>query len=390
MAAVCGDVETVQLDRDPRMRIALVIDSLNSGGAQRQMAMLALLLKGADHDVTLFCYRDRAFFRPMLERAEIPVVNTAPGRLSRILDMRRKVRGARPDVAIAFLPTPNLLLELAGLPRREFGIIASERNSRIGSLSLRDRFSLNLHRVADAVVTNSHDAAAGITSVVPQLGDKMHVITNCVDLDEFSYSAAPPHRKTAVLSVLARFHENKNALGLADALKRVVDQQPLHDDFVIHWYGNSFYREGRPTHLSKNYQEVKQRIHQLGLDSRIVLHPPAQDVVSIYRESDAIVLPSFVEGCSNVICEALASGRPVLTSNVCDNPRWVTDGENGFLFDPYDSSSIANAIQRFMSLDRAARVEMGRKGRVRAENELSEAVFLDRYTNVINQVVSKY
>lgn len=372
------------------MKIALVIDSLNSGGAQRQMAMLALLLKKAQHDVTLFRYRQRDFFLPLLEGANIEIVDAAAGRFSRIWDMRRKVRGFQPKVAIAFLPTPNLLLELAGIPKRNFGVIVSERNSRIGKISLRDRLSLNLHRLADALVTNSHDTAKVIEGVAPRIERKTHVITNCVDLEKFKPRTNSIVSGVFEFSVLARFHKNKNALGMADAVRIVTDRLPKGTDFVVNWYGNNFYRDGQPTDLSQNYDEVTKRIRELNIENRLVLHPPSEDVASIYQKSSAIILPSFVEGCSNVICEALACGRPVLTSNVCDNPLWVRHGENGLLFDPYDPNSIAESILEFMKLAPAAQDKMGQNGRAHAERELSNEVFLARYLNVINKVAAKY
>ena len=91
-----------------------------------------------------------------------------------------------------------------------------------------------------------------------------------------------------------------------------------------------------------------------------------------------------------MICEALACGRAVLTSNVCDNPLWITHGENGFLFDPGDPNSIAKAMLDFINLDPAARSAVGKKARIHAEKELHEDVFLERYMNVINHVASKY
>ena len=55
------------------MRITCVIDSLSSGGAQRQMVMLAVLLKERAHDVRLLTYHDNNFFKYILDNANIPV-----------------------------------------------------------------------------------------------------------------------------------------------------------------------------------------------------------------------------------------------------------------------------------------------------------------------------
>ena len=140
------------------MRVALVIENLNSGGAQRQLCMLAILFKRKGFDVQLFVYHPHDFFRPLLDVAGVTVkFVTNRTYMSRVFAMRREIRGFRPDVAIAFLSVPSFILEMAGLPFRRFGIIVSERSGRVGSVSWRDWIFLNAHRLADAVVMNSSD-----------------------------------------------------------------------------------------------------------------------------------------------------------------------------------------------------------------------------------------
>ena len=130
--------------------------------------------------------------------------------------------------------------------------------------------------------------------------------------------------------------------------------------------------------------------HELHIESVFRLRPPVSDVISIYRNADAVLLPSFFEGCSNVICEALACGKPVLTSDVCDNSRLVKHGVNGFLFDPHDPDSIADAISHFASLLPASKTAMGRKSRHVAETELNEERFYSEYLDLIETVCKRY
>lgn len=374
------------------MRIVLVIDSLDSGGAQRQICTLAILLKRKGHDVRLLMYHPHDFFKPVLEQAGVPV-KFVPSKtyVSRVLAMRREIRRSRPDVAIAYLMVPSFILELAGLPFRKFGVIVSERNSCGGPLTWRDWTLLTFHRLADAVVTNSEDRKRYVQKVKPALEDRLHTIINCVDLQHFRPlpDRPPVAQPQTRLVVLARVQMQKNALGLADAM-RIIQERFADKNIVVDWYGNDFFRDGKPTALSSYFLDVKERINELRIDRVFRLHPPVSDVISIYRTADAVLLPSFYEGCSNVICEALACGKPVLASNVCDNDRLVKHGANGFLFDPHDAESIAHALVRFASLSRAEKTAMGRESRLFAESELSEERFSFQFLSLIESVCSRY
>src|SRR5690606_21739605 len=71
-----------------------------------------------------------------------------------------------------------------------------------------------------------------------------------------------------------------------------------------------------------------------------------EDVPELMRAHDALVHPAFFEGLPNAVCEALASGLPVLASRVCDHPRLVGE-DRGLLFDPGSPEDIAAALERF-------------------------------------------
>ncbi len=374
------------------MRIVLVIDSLNSGGAQRQICLLAILLKRKGHDVRVLMYRRYDFFKPALDQAGVPVkVVPSKNYLWRVFAMRREIRRSCPDVAIAYLTAPSFMLELAGLPSARFGIIVSERNSSGGPVTWRDWTFLNFHRLADAVVTNSDDRKQFIEHVIPALGNRLHTIINCVDLQHFRprQNTALARRSQTRFVVLARFQSQKNALGLADAMRIVQDRFPDRD-IVVDWYGNNFFKNGEPTHLSSYFFAVQNRIRELHIESVLRLKPPLSDVISVYQAADAVLLPSFYEGCSNVICEALACGKPVLASNVCDNDRLVKHGSNGFLFDPHDAESVANALVQFASLSDAEKKALGEESRRLAEAALGEERFVGQYLSLIESVRSRY
>lgn len=92
------------------------------------------------------------------------------------------------------------------------------------------------------------------------------------------------------------------------------------------------------------------RLRQLtARDSRVTLlgRRPRRELGAIYRSHDALVLPSLSEAFPTVLLEALASGTPVIASNVGGIPSIVQHGRNGLLVSPADARALADAIALF-------------------------------------------
>jgi len=85
---------------------------------------------------------------------------------------------------------------------------------------------------------------------------------------------------------------------------------------------------------------------------------------------DLFVLPSINEGISNTILEAMATGLPVIATNVGGNPELVVDGVTGCLAPPQDPAALAAAIQGYLD-DPERRRRHGAAGRQRCESRFS-------------------
>lgn len=369
-----------------RRRILLLIDYLGSGGAQRQMCLLATLLQQNDYAVSVMTYHEGSFFQNLLDRSHVPLLRiSAAGRIRRLAALRKAIHKHQPDVLISFLHTPNMIAELAGLPRRNFNLIVSERNTDITGMNARKALRFFLHRFADAVVTNSFSQRDYLQKHAAHLSKQVHVISNCVDLDSFSPGDKGTPRPAGSVRMLGigRIHPQKNLFRLASALALVREELP-DLDIRIDWYGEGGFvgasRQGEGRHYT---QSLLDHIGALQLKDRFRLHPSREDVVTLYRNADVFCLPSLYEGCSNVLGEALACALPVLASRAGDNAHLAKDGECGFLFEPESVPDIATAIRRFCILTETERRTMGCSSRKRAEELLSPSLFVERYMTLI-------
>ncbi|MFZ4667321.1 MAG: glycosyltransferase [Prochlorotrichaceae cyanobacterium] len=103
------------------------------------------------------------------------------------------------------------------------------------------------------------------------------------------------------------------------------------------------------------------------------------DLGSAYASADAFVFPSLTETLGLVVLEAMAAGCPVIAANAGGIPDIVTDGENGFLFDPANDNGAIEATQRLLAnqlerekLRRRARQEAERWGWAAATRQLQD------------------
>ena len=104
------------------------------------------------------------------------------------------------------------------------------------------------------------------------------------------------------------------------------------------------------------------------------------EVAEALREADALVLPSFAEGVPVVLMEAMASARPVVTTQIAGVPELVEDGVSGRLVPPGDVEALAEALREVLC-DAGLRARMGAAGRAKvcAEFDIArEAAWLSR------------
>ena len=172
---------------------------------------------------------------------------------------------------------------------------------------------------------------------------------------------------------MARVWPQKNVINLIKAAKELKDRG---SSFVIKWYGLT---EAR----SEYVDSCEQLIKEYNLSEVVKLLPRTNDIENKYKECDYACLPSIYEGTPNVIAEAMATGMPVVCSDVCDNSIYVKNGVNGVLFDPYDVNSITNGILKVLNINGEEYNRYCKKSRRLAEELFAPEVFFEKYETII-------
>ncbi len=125
-------------------------------------------------------------------------------------------------------------------------------------------------------------------------------------------------------------------------------------------------------------EEMEEKIKKYRLSDSIEFLGNRSDVSRVMNAFDIFVLPSLSEGCSNVIQEAMATGLPVIATNVGGNPELVTNNKTGFLFTSEDAADFADKMERLL-LDAELRRQFGRASRQDALQRFSLNVMVKAY-----------
>jgi glycosyltransferase involved in cell wall biosynthesis len=126
---------------------------------------------------------------------------------------------------------------------------------------------------------------------------------------------------------------------------------------------------------------------ELGLADAVVFAGIRRDVPAILAASDVFVMSSLWEGLGLVFLEAMATGLPVLASDVSAVPEVVVDGETGVLVPPADAAALSAGFTR-LAADPALRQALGESGRARVAEVFGIERMVDETLAIYAEVVA--
>ena len=149
---------------------------------------------------------------------------------------------------------------------------------------------------------------------------------------------------------------------------RIMKEKGVDEFFVAAERMKKKYGKRVEFRMAGMFEEAyKQKIDELVNDGIIEYLGYQADMKSLYGAASCVVLPSYHEGMSNVLLEAAATGRPLITSDIPGCREAVEDGVSGYICPAKDADALYDAMQRFVELPESWRAEMGRRGRERME-----------------------
>ncbi len=138
----------------------------------------------------------------------------------------------------------------------------------------------------------------------------------------------------------------------------------------------------------ERHQELRALVGQFHLDGHVHFLGWRYDLARIYADLDVAALTSANEGLPVSLIEAMAAGRPVVSTRVGGVPDLVEDGITGLLVPPDEPTALAEAICTLLS-DPQRRQMMGRAGRTRVHPSFSATRLLDDMDQLYTELVAQ-
>ena len=332
------------------MNILFVIRSLESGGAERQMVLLARGLRQRGHDVAVAVFYKGGALESELAEAHVPVYSLEKrgrwdvlGFLSRLV---HTVNRHRPDVLHSYISNLVTVLVQPFFPSLKvvWGVRCShldfDRYDWLFRVSY--RLSCWLACSADLIIANSHAGRQGhVADGYP--AHKTVVIPNGIDTVRFCPNIDARERIRAQWGI----SRDKELIGLVGRLDPMKD----HETFLQAAARLSHMRrstrfvcvgDGRPAYRAA----LRERARALGLSDRLLWVGMRSDMEAVYPALDLLVNCSYGEGFSNVIGEGMACGVPCVATDVGDSSHII--GSLGALVPPRDAVALVKGMQQVL------------------------------------------
>ncbi len=335
--------------------LALVIHSLDGGGAEHVATEMANQWSAMGYEVTLITLdsaeRDRFPLSAQVSRVALDVMGPSANVLKAVFANRTRVRRLRaalretaPQVIVSLTDKTNILTLLAAR-RLKIGVVACEwtdpRCHRIGRLweTLR-RWTYPMCRALVVQTGNVHDVCRAFASTRP-----IHVVPNFVR--EPGVRRGNRDTQTRRVVALGRLAPEKGFDLLIAAFARLADRHP---DWNLLILGEGPHRD-----------VLEREIHRHALEDRVQLpgweKSPAQPLI----DSDLFVLSSQYEGFPNALLEAMACKVACISFDCPSGPgEIIRDGVDGLLVPPQDVAALTAAMDELMS-DENRRHEIARR-----------------------------
>lgn len=130
--------------------------------------------------------------------------------------------------------------------------------------------------------------------------------------------------------------------------------------------------------------EYDGELQKLINDGTVIYHGLVKDIVAIHKVTHCTVHPTYYpEGMSNVLLEACASGRPIITTDRAGCREIIDDQVNGFLVKQKDSDDLINKLEKFINLSYEQKIAMGIAARAKVEKEFDRKIVVRKYLDEV-------
>ncbi|WP_300341395.1 glycosyltransferase [Fusobacterium sp.] len=320
------------------MKILHIITSLELGGAEKLLTDLVPFQQNKGHFVKVLILSDKgAVFKKTLENKGVEVLvckSNSIKSFKNIFHILREIKRENYDIVHTHLVHAQYWTRLAKLfdtKKRKYITTEHSTSNRRRESKLMQFIDKFIFKGFDKIVSISEATEKSLKEWLEISDDRFEIIYNGIDPTEFRNSL--PYEKIELgvknedylLMMISRFHESKNQKGVIEALKWL----PVKYKLVLVGDG-------------KLENDVKEYCEKNNLSNRVKFLGLRRDIPKLLKTADIVIQYSFFEGFGITAVEAMASGKPVIASDVPGLKQVVENA--GYLVSIDDSKELAKAI----------------------------------------------
>ena len=365
------------------MKVAIVIDQLGRGGAERQAlnATLHLARRGCHAELIHYYPLDASYEHAAFTEAKVTHIPKDGSRWGLLCRLRDRFKEGQFDIVHAFKATENIYGCLAG---RWAGVPVILGGYRVeyrarGMIRLAHRL---LRPLVDGWIVNAQAIADSMIEAIGAKPDKFFILPNGLDPTEFASQLTPAEARrklgldpaAPVVTKIARLRPQKNhAMFLAMAAK-VLEHRPEVRFLVV----------GDGPQLAA----VQEQACSMGLSNSVLFLGNRSDIPDVLAATDVSVLTSHFEGLANALLESMCAGVPVVTTDYAGVEEVVIDQQEGYIV-PRDAAPVmAEKVLRLLD-NPDLRKQMGQRGIDTVTRRFSMEAMADKLLSIYETCMSR-
>lgn len=362
-----------------KVNLAFVISSLNPGGAERVLSILANELI-EDYNITIITlYKSEPFYKlnnniQIVYCQELYIDNptkwqSLTNHFKLFYNLFKIIRKHEIEVCIGFMTTSNIYVALASKLRRIPCIISERIHPE----------HYNIGKLWSFIRKKTYPLATKLVVQTPSIKSYFEVFMKSSQLVIIKNPLAPElatkrdlntQKKKVVLNV-GRLDYQKNQDLLIKAFVNIKN-----DDWMLHIIGEGVNRN--------TYEDL---IKSLDIEDKVKLLGNKTNVETYYNESSIFVFSSRFEGFPNALTEAMYFGLSSISTDCPSGPsELIADGYNGFLFPVEDQKALEKKLQTLMN-DSDLRIKFSENS-IKTTEEFQSNVIANQWKSIISQILS--
>ena len=356
----------------------MCIAGLPPGGGERQFVTMVegFLEAGCEIRIHVFISASKVFYKEIMD-GTVPITFSNADRMGKIAagitilrDLRHICSEFNPDIVFGMLFTASCMVRIA----RMLGLT----NAAVVSTIRTDYYKLYstklkmiewlLRPFAAAVVSNHYKTYRGM---VDRNIRNTHYIPNGLSPDHPAVARRAENGRFNILNIGQMKFRYKNQLSLLKAVEKLRKNGTV---FTCTFIGQG-----------EDKARLEHETVELGLEQFVAVIPPVHDVWDYYSKADVVVHYSIMEGCPNVLLEAMLAGLPVICSAYLGEMDIVADGENGLVSCDNSDEGLYKKLKEFEMLDDTQRYRLGNNARRTVMAKFSKNTMIGEYLELFNK-----